>query len=131
MNLNFTISELLKSDIANKSGIKNIPSDTKVYDNILTLIVKCLQPLRNFVGKPIVITSGYRSPVINQLVGGVPNSQHITGCAVDFVIQGLSPAQVVELVKRSGIEFDQCINEGTWTHISYFEGKNRKQFLKK
>lgn len=128
--LNFTISELLKSDIAAESGIKNIPADVQTYDNMLTLIVKCLQPLRNFIGKPMIITSGYRSQEVNKKAGGVTNSQHLTGEACDFIIMGLAPQQIIDLIKRSGIEFDQCINEyNQWVHISYSKSKNRKQFL--
>lgn len=130
MKLNFTISELLKSDIAEKSGIKNIPSDIKTLDNLMELIISCLQPIRNYIGKPVIINSGYRSPVLNQMVGGVSNSQHLTGCAADFTISGLTIDEVIQKVKGSGVEYDQLIHEGSWVHISYVKGKNRKQFLK-
>lgn len=128
--LNFTISELVKSDTAEKAGINNTP-DINSLDNLLELIFYVLQPLRDKLGKPMIITSGFRSKKVNELVGGVSNSQHLYGQACDFVVNGMTPAQVVEFVKKSGIEFDQLLNEyDQWTHISFNKGHNRKQVLK-
>lgn len=127
--LNFTISELVKSDTAEKAGINNTP-DINSLDNLLELIFYVLQPLRDKLGKPMIITSGYRNSQVNKLVGGVSNSQHTNGQAVDFTVNGMTPAQVVDFIKKSGIEYDQLINEyNQWTHISYNKGKNRKQIL--
>ena len=129
IKLNFTMSELLKSEVAEKYNISNIP-DKKSLDNMLTLIIECLQPIRNYVNKPMIISSGYRSPRLNghPLIQGKDNSQHITGQAVDFTIKGMTPKQIIEKVKASGVEFDQLINEhNIWVHISYNKGKNRKQ----
>lgn len=131
IKLNFTMSELLKSDIAEKYNISNIP-DKQSLDNMLILICECLQPIRNFINKPMIISSGYRSPRLNghPLINGAPNSQHVTGQAVDFTIKGMTPKQIIEKVKGSGVEFDQLINEhNIWVHISYNKGKNRKQIL--
>ena len=64
------------------------------------------------------------------LINGAPNSQHTEGKACDFIIKGMTPKQVVEKVIASGIEFDQVIDELTWTHISFNKGNNRKQVLK-
>ena len=128
--LNFTISELVKSDTAEKNGLNNTP-DINSLDNLLELIFYVLQPLREKLGKPIIITSGFRSVKVNELVGGVDNSQHLYGQAADFVVNGMTPKQVVEFVKKSGIEFDQLIDEySQWTHISFNKGHNRKQVLK-
>lgn len=128
--LNFTITELVKSDTAEKNGISNTP-DINSLDNLLELIFYVLQPLRDKLGKPITITSGFRSAKVNQLVGGVGNSQHLYGQAADMVVSGMTPAQLVEFVKKSGIEFDQLINEyDQWTHISFSKSHNRKQVLK-
>ena len=127
--LNFTITELIKSDTADKNNINNTP-DINSLDNMLELIFYVLQPLREKLGKPMIITSGFRCAKLNKLVGGVSNSQHLWGQAVDFVVNGMTPEQVVEAVKNSDIEFDQCLNEyNQWTHISYNKGKNRKQIL--
>jgi uncharacterized protein YcbK (DUF882 family) len=131
IELNFTMSELLKSDVATKYNISNIP-DKQSLDNMLILICECLQPIRNYIDKPMNIYSGYRSPRLNghPLIQGKDNSQHITGQAVDFTIKGMTPKQIIEKVKASGVEYDQLINEhNIWVHISYNKGKNRKQVL--
>ena len=131
IELNFTISELLKSEVAEKYNISNIP-DKQSLDNMLILICECLQPIRNYINKPIIISSGYRSPRLNghPLINGAQNSQHVTGQAVDFTIKGMTPKQIIEKVKASGVEFDQLLNEhNIWVHISYNKGKNRKQVL--
>lgn len=131
IKLNFTISELLHSDIADKYNIYNVPSKEDL-DNLLILICECLQPIRNYINKPMIISSGYRNPRLNShpLIKGASNSQHTKGQAVDFTIKGMTPKQIIEKVKASGVEFDQLINEhNIWVHISYNRGKNRNQIL--
>ena len=131
IKLNFTMSELLKSEVAEKYNIYNVP-DKEHLDNLLLLICEVLQPLRNFIGKPIIITSGYRNPRLNShpLINGASNSQHTTGQAADFIIKGMNTKQIIDKVIASGVEFDQLIDELTWVHISYNKGNNRKQVLK-
>lgn len=131
MQLHFTMSELLRSEIAEKYNISNIP-DKQALDNMLLLIVNCLEPIRQYIGKPMIITSGFRSVRLNghPLINGAQNSEHLTGCAADFIIKGMTPKQVVEMVKASGVPFRQLINEHSlWTHISYKQGDNKKQVL--
>lgn len=132
MALNFKMSELIHSDIAAKHKINNMP-DINSLDNMLDLITYCLQPIREKIGKPMIITSGYRCSTLNNHpeVRGVKNSQHTTGQAVDFVITGLTPDQIIEKIKSSGVEFDQLINEyNRWVHISFNKGKNRHKVLR-
>lgn len=132
MKLNFTMSELLHSDEANRHGINNIPNDKVILDNMLTLITECLQPLREYIGKPMLISSGYRCKTLNDLptIRGAKTSHHLTGCAVDFTVRGLTIKQIVQKVKESGIDYCQVINEhNLWCHISYIKGQNRKEEL--
>lgn len=129
-NLNFKMSELIHSQKANEHKINNMP-DINSLDNMLNLIVYCLQPLRDKIGKPFIISSGYRCKELNALVKGKANSQHLVGCAVDFRIQNMSVAEGIEAIKKTGIEFDQLINEySNWIHLSYVKGKNRKDVRK-
>lgn len=130
--LNFSIKELIHSDIAIQEGISNIPSIEEI-DNMLELIFYCLQPIRNKLNKPMKITSGYRCKKLNNhpLIKGAINSQHLKGYAVDFKVSEMSIQQVIEFIVKNKFEFDQLINEyNRWVHISFVKGKNRKQVLK-
>lgn len=125
--ISFSLSELVYSDVANKNKINNMP-DIKSFDNLLNLIVYCLQPIRNLINKPMVITSGYRCEKLNRFVGGSANSQHLFGCAADFKVKNMKTDEIIQLIKKSNIEFDQLINEyDSWVHISFIKDKNRKQ----
>ena len=87
LSKNFTLQEF-----ASKDGAQTPES---VLDNLREL-AKNLQVLRDIIGKPIKINSGYRSPEHNKSVGGVKNSMHVQGKAADIVIEGLTPRQVAE-----------------------------------
>lgn len=128
MQLNFKMSELIYSDTALRHNINNMP-DINSLDCMLDLIYNVLQPLREKLGRPVIVTSGYRNTQLNALVGGVANSQHTKGQAADIIVNGMGVAQLVEFIKKSSIEYDQLINERDWVHISYVKGKNRKQNL--
>ncbi len=128
--LNFKISELVYSDTAIKHNINNMP-DINSLDNMLNLIFYVLQPLRDKIKKPIIITSGFRNVEVNKLVNGAKNSQHTKGQAVDFIIKGMTVTEIINFIKSSGVEYDQLIDEyNQWVHISFVKGKNRRQVLK-
>ena len=127
--LNFSITELCHSDIASIYGIPNRPTP-QVCDNLLNLIWYVLQPLRDKLGKPIIVTSGYRSKQLNAhpKIKGANNSQHLIGQAADIKLMGCKPVELWQYIQKSGIEYDQCILEyNSWVHISYNHKKNRKQ----
>lgn len=128
MRLNFTIAELCKSETADKLKINNIPPSIEVQDNLLLLITEVLQPIRDMLKKPVIVTSGYRCSYLNLQVGGVMNSQHATGQAADIKVNKMSANKLFSLIKESNIEYDQLINEhNKWVHISYNKKGNRKQ----
>lgn len=130
MSLNFKMSELIKSDTANMYKINNMP-DINSLDNMLNLIVNLLQPLRDKLKKPIIITSGYRCKELNDKIGGAANSQHLKGQAADITVSNMSTAELFNFIKSSGIPFDQLINEhDAWVHVSYNITHNRHQFFK-
>jgi D-alanyl-D-alanine dipeptidase len=126
MELNFTIKELCYSSTASRLGISNMPS-IAVCDNLMLLIVNVLQPLRTALKRPVTVSSGYRCEQLNEKVGGASNSQHKEGKAVDITVKGVSIDELFNYIKNSPIEYDQLIHEGTWVHISFNKGKNRKQ----
>lgn len=129
-NLNFKISELIHSDTAVLHNINNMP-DINSLDNMLDLIFYVLQPLRDRLKKPIIITSGFRCKKVNELIGGKSTSQHLKGQAVDIVVQGMKPSEVVQFIRNTYIEYDQLINEyDKWVHISFNKGNNRQQYFK-
>ena len=133
--LNFTISELIHSDTAIKYNIVNMP-DIYSLDNMLDLIWFCLQPIRNKLGKPIIITNGFRSFALwNKLkdLGLNPSktSQHLKGQAADLIVKGMTQEALFNFIKDCGVEFDQLIweQDNNCVHISYVKGNNRKQIL--
>lgn len=126
--MNFKISELIHSDTAVAYKINNMP-DINSLDCMLDLICDCLQPIRDKLKKPMIITSGYRCPALNRAVGGVTSSQHTKGQAVDFHVNGMTIKEVIDFVIKSGVPFDQLLKENGWVHISYIKGNNRRQVL--
>ena len=125
---NFTWEEFTASDTAKKLGILNQIIDWEVRDNVIALVEKVLQPLRDVWGKPITINSGYRCPRLNKEVGGVPTSQHVKGQAADCGVD--DPLALARLLLDLGLEFDQAIVYPTFLHISYkADGENRNQLL--
>ena len=135
----FNLSEFFQSSTAAKNGIKNEPSaDEKatIVRNINLLVDNVLDPVRHMVNTPIIITSGYRCPRVNRLVGGVDNSQHMSGCAADFHVQGYNHSMMYEvfLYVFNTLEFDQLIYYPSKNiiHVSYVENCNRHEaFIKK
>jgi zinc D-Ala-D-Ala carboxypeptidase len=82
-------------------------------------------------GKPIHVNSGYRSPALNRAVGGVADSAHLTGHAVDFICPAFGPPiAICRALVLAGVRFDQLIEEGTWVHIS-FDPRWRGQVMTK
>ena len=113
----FTLEELIASDIAKKHSIDNTPSES-VITNLNRLAV-LLENVRTLIKKPIRINSAYRSPEVNALLGSKPTSQHCVGCAADIRVDGMTPDEIVRIIKDSSIVFDQLIREfDSWVHIS-------------
>ena len=132
---NFTLEELIRSNTAERMGIDNVPKDEKVVENLRSLCLEVLQPLRDYVGAPVHINSGYRCPELNMTVGGVKNSQHCRGEAADIRI--VSPKQGREWAAwiEDNCRFDQMLlernkNGAVWLHVSCKRdaSKNRQSF---
>jgi hypothetical protein len=123
----FSLEELTFSSTAQRLGIDNTPSLETVAR--LTVCAMGLEKVRALLGVPMHIDSGYRCPALNKAVGGVPNSAHVDGYAADFIAPDYgTPLQIARAIAGSGIAFDQCIQEGTWVHVS-FDPRARHQAL--
>ena len=132
LSKNFVLSEITRSNTATRLGISNEPSK-KHLENMQVLITELIQPMRDALG-PIRVTSGYRSPQLNRAIGGSAKSQHCKGQALDlqFWKNGeMCNQEIYKWVLKSGLQFDQMINEFdfAWIHISLKKEKNRKQVL--
>lgn len=128
MTKNFTLAELTKTN----TGLPNaLPKHLE--GNLRALAENVLQPARDALGA-IEVTSCYRSPEVNRKVGGASKSQHVQAQAADLKYAGGN--DVLFHWIADNLEYDQLIWEfGTadapsWVHVSYSEGKNRKQKLK-
>jgi zinc D-Ala-D-Ala carboxypeptidase len=122
---NFTLDELLASPTATAKGIaEQFTPAAGIVANLTALAQKVLQPLRDKLGRPITITSGYRCPRLNAAVGGERLSQHLMGEAADILAAGMTVQELYAYIKQSGLAFDQLIIEHDgqgdyWVHISY------------
>lgn len=123
----FTIKELCRSDTAARRGIKNEPSEA-VKQNLTALVEHVLDPVREWYGKPIYVNSGYRCKELNAAVGGVANSQHMTGEAADIDVNDMKENRRIFTWIEENCEFDQLLweNGGAWIHVSFRAGKNRQ-----
>lgn len=126
----FTIKELSHSDTAIARGIDNYPT-AEAISNLSVLTSKVLDPLRELYGKPIRVSSGYRSPTLNRSVNGATSSQHRLGEAVDITTGSKEDNRKLFAIIKEQLPFDQLINEKdySWIHVSYREGRLRKQIL--
>lgn len=130
---NFTLEELTASTTATRNGIDNSDVPYSVIVSLTKLCDHVLQPIREHFNEPVHISSGYRCPRLNELVGGVRNSQHIYGQAADIFLDGDTEKESAyfQWIRRN-LDYDQLILEGnqrtSWLHISYNSPKkNRKQ----
>lgn len=128
LSKSFTLAELTISQEAARSGLPNKPTDAHIA-NLRSLCENILQPLRDRVKRPVIVSSGFRSPTVNRRIGGSQSSQHTKGQAVDFTIPGMEVAEVVLLIRRMGLPYDQLIDEfSQWVHVSY-SPRHRRQTL--
>lgn len=128
----FTINELIASDVAKNNNINNIPNQQE-KNNLTALVDNILDPLREAYGKPIIVTSGFRSEKLNKLVKGSSTSQHRFGQAADIRSKEDTRNEnkkLFDLVQNLNLPFDQLIDEYNydWVHVSY-SPRNRKQIL--
>lgn len=156
---NFTLEEMVMSETAERRGISNVPNATVIPNLVHT--AHQMEIVRRFLGNyPIIITSGYRSRELNAVVGGVKDSAHINGDAVDFIcphfgtpyeiaeaictelpriamavtqpsLAAFDPkVQAMETTEVHRFKWDQLIYEFTWVHISFALGSRGELFTR-
>ena len=112
----FSFTEMILTESTAQEN--NLPD----WDDINRLLELCrwiLDPVREMYGKPIVVTSGFRTPFLNRLVGGVSTSQHMQGLAADLCCD--DPKALFDLIAESDLPFDQLIyyQKRKFVHVSY------------
>ncbi len=128
---NFSLEEMTFSETAARRNLANVPN-AQAVDNLRQLCTLVLEPLRERLGQPIIVTSGYRSSAVNAAVGGVPHSDHIQGCAADIRVQGYAPSFLMREVVRlsTGLPLKQAILEySRWVHVSIDVEAEAPEFL--
>lgn len=117
----FTLEELCFSRTAVKNDIRNIPADSSILFNLSRLCSCVLEPLRDFIGEPIIISSGYRCSRLNKVVGGVDNSNHTKGLSADIPFYNFPDLQratdFLRTIRLDGI-LSEMIIEKTWFHVT-------------
>lgn len=127
----FTLTELSRSSVARMRHIDNTPPPEAVKA-LHALVDNLLDPLRDAIGSPLTVTSGYRCPELNAAVGGAPRSHHLRGMAADVTAGSRSAnMRLWQLLRASGLPFTQAIDEQgyAWIHLSYDPADLRRQML--
>lgn len=132
----FTLAEMCTSQTAEKHGIVNVPSEQEVA-NLHRLCEGTLEPLREAIGLPVIVTSGFRTKELNDLMAhSSSTSQHMRGQAADFYVgEGFSRRELLvkafrEILQNPKVDFDQLILYPTFIHVSYVsKERNRRGIL--
>jgi hypothetical protein len=125
LSKNFTLAELIKSDVAIRHNINNTPNAGEI-NNLRELVVNVLQPIRDHYKQPVKVSSGYRTYSLNKTVGGSKTSDHMQGFAADIEVTGTSNYDLALWISKN-LKFTQVILEfyimgnpySGWVHVSY------------
>jgi len=134
LSANFSLDELTKSQTASRKGIPNNPKSSQI-DSLKSLCTNVLQPIRSHFGKPVTISSGFRSGELCVAIGSKITSQHTQGQAVDFEIIGMDNKELADWIISNIDSYDQLILEyyeggnSGWIHISYVNEKRIEKLI--
>lgn len=129
LSTNFSLYELCASMTAKLLNIDNTPSK-EVIVNLRVLCKEVLQPTRDKWGKPMRITSGYRSKELNKAVGGVRNSYHLSGRAADISVSNTREGSQLAAILLQADLTDEVIIEKHktryWVHVQWSPAPRHK-----
>ena len=138
LSKNFDLVEFTKSPTAIRKGIDNKPSQLEI-DNLTSLCMFILQPLREAIGQTIDVVSGFRNSALNKAVGGAKDSSHLRGEASDIELWINGKEETKKLffkIIELNLPFDTLIwefgdiNKPDWVHVSYVRGSERRRILR-
>jgi len=128
----FSWKEMTSSSAASRLGLDNTP-DHEQKVNLKILCSTALDPLRRHLGRPVRVTSGFRSEAVNTAIRGSKTSAHRKGLAADIKVSGLDAHALMRAVIDSDIPFDQAIaydpSRGGHLHLGLSTGRMRRQKL--
>ena len=138
LSKNLSLNEVTKSNTAERRGIDNSPTEAHIK-NLKYIAEEVFQPLRDNFGVPIYISSGYRSPALNEAIGGSPRSFHSHGMALDLDQdnrnKGVSNCDVFYYIKDN-LQFTELIwefgdeYEPNWVHVAIAPGREDEKKIK-
>lgn len=133
ISTHFNLAEFTRSETALRRGTRVTPDERQLH-NLIRLVETVMQPIRDAVGSPIVITSGLRPTWLNTMVGGARDSAHLAGRAADWIAPGRDQAEIWAIVRELDLLMDQCINEfppNGWIHsaIAPDTRRERREYL--
>lgn len=124
----FSLAEMCVSAAASRANISNIPTGENTIAKLKDLAWR-MEIVRVLLGgKPITITSGFRTTQVNNLVGGSKTSDHMQAVACDFNRPGLTVKDCADLIEDSALEYDQIILYKTHLHIGFGPRMRRDRF---
>ncbi|MGF6591176.1 D-Ala-D-Ala carboxypeptidase family metallohydrolase [Pseudomonas sp. 2835] len=128
LSAHFSLAEMITSETAARRGIDNTPH-AQIISNLERLCA-VLEEVRSLVGRPVRVSSGYRSLALNKAIGGSVRSAHTLGLAVDINVTGLAPRELARRIMDSEVMFDQLILEyDQWVHFGLSTQSPRRQVL--
>tara|TARA_R110000824_G_scaffold179357_3_gene359542 strand:- start:37 stop:504 length:468 start_codon:yes stop_codon:yes gene_type:complete len=132
LSKNLSLAETIRSATAMRHGIENNPTPEHIV-NLMSIAENIFQPVRDYLGRALFVSSGYRSAELNSLINGSKTSQHLVGSALDLD-NGDDNYTVFHYIKDN-LDFDQLIwefgdKQPNWIHVSYVGAENRNQILR-
>jgi hypothetical protein len=125
----FTYEEMTFSETALRLGVPNKP-DAEEFIH-LEYTAQQMEKVRSLLGVPIAVTSAFRSPYLNKLLGGAITSSHCYGLACDFKPIGLRLIAAAKTIEESDIKYDQLILEYGWIHLGFGALMRRESLTKR